>query len=80
MQEVISAIRKAKSAIILTHMDPDGDAIGSMIAMHLVLKDMGKRTAMYCRDPVPEIYRMVYVFDHRSQLIHHFPVAFLHLL
>jgi len=59
MQEVISAIRKAKSAIILTHMDPDGDAIGSMIAVHLALKEMGKRTSMYCKDPVPEMYNFL---------------------
>ena len=56
MQEVISAIKKAKNIIILAHMDPDGDAIGSMTAMYLALKGMGKKAAMYCRDPVPEIY------------------------
>lgn len=59
MQEVINAIKKAKTVIILTHTDPDGDAIGSMIAMYLVLKGMGKKAAMYCRDAVPEIYNFL---------------------
>jgi len=59
MQEVIKAIRSAKSAIILTHIDPDGDAIGSMLAVHLALKKAGKKTFMYCRDPVPEMYRFL---------------------
>ena len=59
MEKVIKAIKNAKSAIILTHTDPDGDAIGSMIAVHLVLKGMGKKTAMYCNNPVPEMYRFL---------------------
>jgi len=59
MQEVINAIKKAKSVIILTHTDPDGDAIGSMIAVHLALKGMGKKTAMYCNNPVPEMYQFL---------------------
>jgi phosphoesterase RecJ-like protein len=59
VQEVINAIKKAKSVIILTHTDPDGDAIGSMISVYLVLKGMGKKAAMYCRDTVPEIYKFL---------------------
>jgi phosphoesterase RecJ-like protein len=59
MKEVISALKKAKSAIILTHTDPDGDAIGSMLAMYLVLKEKGKKAVMYSRDPVPDIYRFL---------------------
>lgn len=59
MQEVINAIKKAKTVMILTHTDPDGDAIGSMAAMYLVLKGMGKKAAMHCRDAVPEIYKFL---------------------
>jgi phosphoesterase RecJ-like protein len=40
-------------------MDPDGDAIGSMTAMYLALKGMGKKAAMFCKDPVPEIYEFL---------------------
>lgn len=59
MQKVIKAIRAAKSVIVLAHTDPDGDAIGSMLAMYLVLKGLGKKAAMYCRDGVPEIYEFL---------------------
>jgi phosphoesterase RecJ-like protein len=59
VREAISAIKKAKSVILLTHTDPDGDAIGSMTAMCLALKQIGKKILMYCRDAVPEIYRFL---------------------
>lgn len=59
MQEVIKAIKKAKNIIILGHTDPDGDAIGSMIALNLALKQSGKKVSMYCRDAVPDIYKFL---------------------
>ena len=59
MLEVIRAIQKAKSVLIVTHTDPDGDAIGSMLAMCLALKGSGRKISMYCRDKVPEIYKFL---------------------
>jgi len=59
MKEVISKLKAAKSIIIATHTDPDGDAIGSMIAVALGLKGMGKKVTMFCKDPVPEIYQFL---------------------
>lgn len=35
-------IEKAKKIVLLTHESPDGDAIGSSLAMYLALKGMGK--------------------------------------
>ena len=35
-------IQKAKDVVILTHESPDGDAMGSSLAMYNALKDMGK--------------------------------------
>ena len=37
-------IRKAQSVAILTHMSPDGDAMGSSLAMKLYLQALGKET------------------------------------
>jgi bifunctional oligoribonuclease and PAP phosphatase NrnA len=59
MLEVIKAIQKARSVLIVTHTDPDGDAVGSMLAMYLALKGKGKKASMYCRDRVPEIYKFL---------------------
>ena len=35
-------IEKAQDVVILTHESPDGDAVGSALAMYLTLKKMGK--------------------------------------
>ena len=35
-------IQKAEDVVILTHESPDGDAVGSALAMYLTLKKMGK--------------------------------------
>lgn len=39
---VVKEIKKAKSIYIATHVNPDGDAIGSSMALYLALKEMGK--------------------------------------
>lgn len=36
-------IQKAEDVVILTHENPDGDAIGSALAMYLTLKKLGKK-------------------------------------
>jgi len=34
-------IRKSKKPLLLTHVDPDGDALGSVMAMKNIIKDLG---------------------------------------
>ena len=42
IDNIIEEIKKAESIAILTHESPDGDAVGSSLAMYLALKQMGK--------------------------------------
>lgn len=42
IDKIIEEIQKAESIAILTHESPDGDAIGSSLAMYLALKQIGK--------------------------------------
>lgn len=39
---------------ILTHVSPDGDALGSALCAMWALREMGKRACVVCQDPVPE--------------------------
>lgn len=41
------------NCLIVTHVRPDGDAIGSLLALRLVLLSRGKRVVAFCEDPVP---------------------------
>lgn len=39
--------------VVVSHIHPDGDAVGSTLAMGLWLEEMGKQVVFYNRDPVP---------------------------
>ena len=49
-----SLIQKASDCVIVTHMKPDGDAMGSSIAMYHFLKSAGKENVkIVLPDPYP---------------------------
>ena len=48
IDNIVEEIKKAEKIVILTHEVPDGDAIGSGLAMQLALKKIGKRSRLYC--------------------------------
>lgn len=44
LDEILKEIKKAEKIVILTHESPDGDAVGSSLAMKLMLKKIGKES------------------------------------
>jgi bifunctional oligoribonuclease and PAP phosphatase NrnA len=57
--ELIQFISREKKFFIATHINPEGDALGSALALAMALESMGKETVVYDRDPVPESYRFL---------------------
>lgn len=57
--EMLSALRNANSILLCTHIAPDGDAVGSMLALGLALRSLGKRATMACADAVPRRFRFL---------------------
>ena len=51
--EMLSALNNANSILLCCHISPDGDAIGSLLAVGLTLRSLGKRVTMACGDLVP---------------------------
>lgn len=49
----LAKLRAAKRVLVASHYSPDGDAIGSTIALGLLLRGMGKEVLLYNRDGVP---------------------------
>ncbi len=45
-------INEAKSICILSHINPDGDSLGSSIALKLMLEKMGKQVAVFNEDEI----------------------------
>jgi len=48
------AIEKANRVLVIAHVDPDGDAIGSLTGMGQALQQLGKRVTLVCDDAVPQ--------------------------
>ena len=44
------AIEKANRVLVIAHVDPDGDAIGSLTAAGQALQQLGKRVTLVCDD------------------------------
>ena len=42
LDNILEEIKKAETIVILTHETPDGDAVGSSLAMKIALKQLGK--------------------------------------
>jgi len=57
--KVCETIRGANDIVLTTHCSPDGDGIGSQLALYHALKDAGKNVYMHNRDGVPRIYRFL---------------------
>lgn len=58
-QELLNAVLDARSILVTTHVVPDGDAIGSALAMKLALEKVGKTVCICLSDPVPEFLRFL---------------------
>lgn len=54
--ELIQALNAHHSFAVLSHFRPDGDAIGSTLAMGMLLQALGKRVQLWNNDPVPQRY------------------------
>ena len=57
--EMLSALQHANSILLCTHVQPDGDAIGSTLAMGLGLLALGKQVTFLDTDPVPGYMRFL---------------------
>jgi phosphoesterase RecJ-like protein len=55
--DVTAALRARDSFLITSHARPDGDAIGSSLALGLALDRIGKRVTIMLRDPIPAPYQ-----------------------
>ena len=56
LAEAISRLLQADNILLLCHKNPDGDTVGSAMALCHVLKSLGKTAAVLCADPIPSRY------------------------
>src|SRR5581483_1179901 len=53
LQAVVAALRERDRFLVVTHENPDGDALGSLLAMTLALRQLGKDAMMFMAGPGP---------------------------
>jgi len=58
-QQVKETLEKYDNFLITSHINLDGDAIGSELALYLILKKMQKKSTIINDDKVPEIYNFL---------------------
>jgi Exopolyphosphatase-related proteins len=59
ISEIIRAINEGQSFLITAHVRLDGDALGSELALYLMLRELGKNVVVYNQDHTPERYRFL---------------------
>jgi bifunctional oligoribonuclease and PAP phosphatase NrnA len=57
LDEIVSKIRAGTRFAITSHRRPDGDSIGSSLALAQTLQAVGKSVDVIMADPVPQAYR-----------------------
>ena len=57
VEAILEVIRSGERFLVCSHSRPDGDAVGSMLAMGMLLEQMGKRADLVTADRIPNVYR-----------------------
>ena len=56
IDQVLKHIEQRDAFLLTSHARPDGDAVGSLLALYQMLREMGKRARIVMSDAVPLIY------------------------
>ncbi|MBI3752760.1 MAG: bifunctional oligoribonuclease/PAP phosphatase NrnA [Deltaproteobacteria bacterium] len=58
-KQVINEIRHGNSFLVASHVNPEGDAVGSLLSLTLGLKGLQKDVTAYLYDPVPKTFKFL---------------------
>ena len=56
---ILTRLRKSRRVLLASHVHPDGDAVGALVAAALALESLGKRTTLYNESRIPAVYRFL---------------------
>lgn len=69
LSATLSAIQDSQSFLIVSHIRPDGDAVGSVLGLGLALKAAGKDVQMVLEDGVPKSFHHLTGYDHIAKQV-----------
>lgn len=56
VKNILKMLRSGQSFLVLSHQNPEGDAIGSTLALSFALREMGKSVTMFNQDGMPDTF------------------------
>ncbi|MFP5206680.1 MAG: DHH family phosphoesterase, partial [Acidobacteriota bacterium] len=48
LEAILAILRRGRRFLVCSHVRPDGDALGSMLACGMMLEQMGKQADLVC--------------------------------
>ncbi len=55
-QQTVELIKSSERILVVTHTNPDGDALGSLVALKIALEKLGKKIHLACADTPTKIF------------------------
>ena len=62
-EQIQQAIARSEEILVITHVDPDGDALGSLTAVGLALSQLHKKVTLTCDNKLPERFKYLAMSD-----------------
>ncbi len=59
LDDIVGLIRRGDRFLVTSHVNPDGDAVASQLALQCIFQALGKSSVIVSRQPVPRIYRFL---------------------
>jgi len=56
IKKIVEAIRDNNRFLIVAHSNPDGDSVGSQVALELAIEALGKNAIIFSEDKIPDNY------------------------
>ncbi len=59
IEKIITAIKKSRRVFVASHVRPDGDAVGALLAMGQAIEALDVPVVIYNESPIPAVYRFL---------------------
>ncbi|MEJ2690070.1 MAG: bifunctional oligoribonuclease/PAP phosphatase NrnA [Deltaproteobacteria bacterium] len=56
LEQIAATLKPARAVLIVTHVYPDGDALGSQLALGAILEGLGKKVVLFGEEKVSHLY------------------------
>lgn len=68
MNNIIDLIQQSQTVVLVSHINPDGDAVGSLLALKTALSKLGKQVTAVLLNGTPAAFRFLDVQENEIQM------------